>query len=137
MKHHIACRQPISRHLPERMILLAFLALLVPSPASAEYGDVVFNKRSEKAGMRPVIFSHWFHRIRFKCNVCHTEIGFKMRARANDIHMADIKDGKFCGACHNNKIAWGPEKCNLCHSGLAGLTGGIIGGNTTGGPGKL
>ena len=87
--------------------------------------------------MRPVIFPHWFHRIRFKCNVCHTEIGFKMRSGANNIYMKDIKDGKFCGACHNNKIAWGPEKCNLCHTGLPGLDSGTRGGNTTGGPGKL
>lgn len=123
--------------MPEIMILLTLLTLLVPSAVYAEYGDVVINKRAERAGMRPVIFPHWFHRIRFKCNVCHTEIGFKMRAGANDINMADIKDGKFCGACHNNQIAWGPEKCDLCHSGLAGLTSGTSGGNATGGPGKL
>lgn len=86
--------------------------------------------------MRPVIFPHWFHRIRFKCNVCHSEIGFIMRADNNDILMADIKDGKFCGACHNNQVAWGPENCNLCHSGLPGLKSGIQGGNTTDGPGK-
>ena len=129
--------QPFSvRNLPDWLIFLALCTLLVPSHVRAEYGDVVFNKRAEKAGARPVIFSHWFHRIRFKCNVCHSEIGFKMRAGANDILMANIVDGKFCGACHNNQIAWGPENCNLCHSGLSGLTSGIRGGDTTAGPGK-
>jgi c(7)-type cytochrome triheme protein len=136
MKRHTEYLQPFPRHLLEWMILPALLTLLAPSPVLAEYGDVIFNKRAEKSGMRPVIFPHWFHRIRFKCNVCHTEIGFKMRAGANDIHMADIKDGKYCGACHNNQVAWGTENCNLCHSGLAGLKSGIRGGNTTGGPGK-
>lgn len=110
--------------------------LLAPSSARAEYGDVILNKRAEKAGMRPVIFPHWFHRIRFNCMVCHTEFGFKMRAGANDVLMADIINGKFCGACHNNQIAWGPENCQLCHSGLPGLQSGIRGGNTTDGPGK-
>jgi c(7)-type cytochrome triheme protein len=112
------------------------LALLTPLPVHAEYGDVIFNKRAEKEGVRPVIFSHWFHRIRFTCNVCHSEIGFKMRTGANDILMVNITNGKFCGACHNNQIAWGPENCNLCHSGLPGLKSGIRGGNTTDGPGK-
>ena len=32
--------------------------MLATAPARAEYGDVVLNKRAEKAGMRPVIFPH-------------------------------------------------------------------------------
>lgn len=124
------------RKLPGWLILLPLLALLAPTPLRAEYGDVVFNDRAEKEGMRPVIFSHWFHRIRFRCSVCHTEIGFKMRAGSNRISMAKIKDGKFCGACHDNNIAWGPENCHLCHSGLPGLKSGIRGGSSTDGPGK-
>ena len=126
---------PVSKQ-STRLILLALLALLAPAPVRAEYGDVVLNERAEKEGMRPVIFSHWFHRIRFKCSVCHGETGFKMRAGSNKISMANIKDGKFCGACHNNQIAWGPENCHLCHSGLPGLKSGIRGGSTTDGPGK-
>ena len=137
MRREIESKPPRYGRLPETMALLALLILLVPSPVFAEYGDVVLNKRSEKAGMRPVIFPHWFHRIRFKCNVCHTEIGFKMRAGANDIRMSDINNGKFCGACHDKRIAWGPDKCDLCHSGLAGLPSGTVGGNATGGPGKM
>jgi c(7)-type cytochrome triheme protein len=137
MKHHFEFLQTVFRRFPERMVLLSLLTLLVPSSVFAEYGDVVLNKRSEKAGMRPVIFPHWFHRIRFKCNVCHSEIGFKMRAGASDILMADIRKGRFCGACHNDRFAWGPEKCDLCHSGLAGLSSGTVGGNATGGPGKM
>lgn len=102
----------------------------------AEYADVVLNKRAEKAGMRPVVFSHWFHRIRFRCKVCHNELGFKMRAGANNVLMADIIDGEFCGMCHNGQIAWGPENCDLCHSGLPGLESGIYGGHQTTGPGR-
>lgn len=136
MKNCLIHRPIFPRFRPEWVVLLAVLTLLVPSPVHAEYGDVVLNNRAEKAGLRPVIFPHWFHRIRFKCNVCHSEIGFKMRAGANDIHMADIQAGKFCGACHNNQIAWGTENCDLCHSGLPGLKTGIRGGNATGGPGK-
>jgi len=118
------------------IILIVILAIFSVAPVHAEYGDVIINNKAEKSGMRPVIFSHWFHRIRFKCKVCHTEIGFEMRAGANDIRMADIIDGKYCGKCHNNKIAWGPQNCHLCHSGLPGLETGVRGGDSTGGPGK-
>ncbi len=105
-------------------------------PAGAEYADVVLNKRAESEGFRPVVFPHWFHRIRFRCKVCHAELGFKMRVGANDVLMSDIIDGKFCGACHNNEIAWGPERCDLCHTGKPGLPSGIYGGHETGGPGR-
>jgi c(7)-type cytochrome triheme protein len=84
--------------------------------ADAEYGDVVINNYSDKAGMRPAIFPHWFHRVRFACKVCHADLGFKFKAGGNDINMLKIFDGQFCGACHNGEIAWGVENCVLCHS---------------------
>lgn len=113
--------------------LFLFMAF-VASPVQAEYADVVINKRASLAGMRPVIFPHWFHRIRFRCRVCHIEAGFEMRAGANDIYMLDIVEGRFCGKCHNNRIAWGPENCLLCHSGLPGIKSGTQRGGATGGP---
>ena len=76
----------------------------------AEYADIVINRQSDKNGMRPVVFPHWFHRIRFRCKVCHAELGFKMRAGSNEITMTEIIEGRFCGACHNNDIAWSPER---------------------------
>lgn len=116
---------------------VAMLSLLGQSnDAHAEYADVVINRNAEKNGMRPVVFPHWFHRIRFRCKVCHAELGFKMRAGSNLITMADIIDGRFCGACHNNEIAWSPERCDLCHSGRRGLPSGIVGGHETNGPGR-
>lgn len=88
--------------------------------ARAEYGDVVINNHSDAAGMRPAVFPHWFHRIRFRCKVCHADLGFKFKAGGNDINMVKIIDGQYCGACHNGNIAWSIENCNLCHSGKPG-----------------
>jgi c(7)-type cytochrome triheme protein len=116
--------------------LVCALALVVAPDAAPEYGDVVLNHNSEKQGVRPVVFPHWFHRIRFRCKVCHHELGFKMRAGANLVTMTDIIDGRFCGMCHNNQVAWGPDRCDLCHSGKPGLAPGIQGGNETKGPGR-
>lgn len=107
-------------------LFMAFLlsivtALIASTPvAHAEYGDVVINNYSDAAGMRPVIFPHWFHRVRFRCKVCHADMGFKFQAGGNEIDMVKIIDGQFCGACHNGEIAWSVENCNLCHSAKPG-----------------
>ena len=94
--------------------------LLVSQPSQAEYADVVINNYADAAGMRPVVFPHWFHRIRFRCKVCHADLGFKFKAGGNKINMAKIIDGKFCGACHNGEVAWSVENCAMCHSGIPG-----------------
>ncbi|MBF0610683.1 MAG: hypothetical protein G8345_16055 [Magnetococcales bacterium] len=99
------------------LALLTAIVVSGPEPALAEYADVVINNHSDGAGMRPAIFPHWFHRIRFRCKVCHADLGFKFQAGGNNISMLKIIDGEFCGACHNGNIAWSVENCNLCHSG--------------------
>lgn len=119
------------------MILVPLFVIIFSPSVHGEYADVALNKRAEKAGMRPVIFPHWFHRIRFTCNVCHNSEGFIMKVGANDITMAALVDGKFCGMCHNSEIAWGLDRCDTCHSGLPGLATDIKRGEQTRGPGRL
>lgn len=114
----------IRRTLMSRTLLVLSLVLaatfVYSRPAMAEYGDVVINNYSDAAGMRPAVFSHWFHRVRFACKVCHADLGFKFKAGGNEINMLKIIDGKYCGACHNGNIAWSVSNCNLCHSGKPG-----------------
>ena len=104
------------------ILLLACIGIAVGLVAAksshAEYGDIVLNSKSEsmqKAGVDPVVFPHWFHRIRFKCKVCHEDI-FILKKGANDINMAAIMSGEFCGKCHNGLVAWEPLYCDRCHS---------------------
>ena len=120
--------------LPRALVLA--LGLFLAIPVAAEYGDVVLDRNSGKQGMRGVVFPHWFHRIRFRCKVCHSELGFKMRAGANLVLMNDIIEGRFCGMCHNGQIAWTADRCDLCHSAKPGLPAGIQGSSETKGPGK-
>ena len=96
------------------------LATMAAGPARAEYGDVVINNYSDAAKMRPVVFPHWFHRVRFRCKVCHADLGFQFKAGGNQIDMLKIIDGQFCGSCHNGELAWSAENCNLCHSAKPG-----------------
>lgn len=105
----------------KRMVIAFLLGLLSMSTiVSAEYGDVLINNYSDAAGMRPVVFPHWFHRIRFRCKVCHADLGFKMEAGGNQINMLKIIDGEYCGACHNGEVAWSVENCDVCHTGKSG-----------------
>ncbi len=98
------------------------IAISLPSSTSqAEYGDIIMNREAEKSEMPPVVFPHWFHRIRFKCKVCHPDV-FVMRAGANEVSMIKIIKGEFCGKCHNGKIAWAPLYCDRCHSGKSEFT---------------
>lgn len=120
----IDVRAPARPSFMGRMLFVWSLVIISvfadPNPAMAEYGDVVINNYSDAAGMRPVVFPHWFHRIRFRCKVCHADLGFKFKAGGNDINMYKIIEGKFCGACHNGNVAWSVKNCILCHSGKPG-----------------
>lgn len=99
-------------------LFVILIAGIGHSPVThAEYGDVVINNFSDASGVRPVIFPHWFHRIRFSCKTCHSDLGFQMKAGANQINMLKIINGEFCGACHDGQSAWSVDNCELCHSG--------------------
>ena len=102
------------------LIILIIVLSALPFVVNAEYGDVLINNYSEEAGMRPVVFPHWFHRIRFRCKVCHADLGFEFKAGGNKINMLKIIDGEYCGACHDGEVAWAVESCDLCHSGMPG-----------------
>lgn len=113
-------------HLRWSPLLLALfgIAIAIGIPGSisrAEYGDIIMNREAEKSEMPPVVFPHWFHRIRFKCKVCHPDV-FAMKAGANEISMIKIIKGEYCGKCHNGRIAWAPLYCDRCHSGKSEFT---------------
>ena len=101
------------------LVSLLFIAAIAAAGIGyAEYADIVLGRKIEsmkKAGVKPVMFPHWFHRIRFKCKVCHEDI-FILRRGDNDINMNKIINGEYCGKCHNGQIAWEPLYCDRCHS---------------------
>jgi len=91
-------------------------------PLPQEFGNVVMNNHSEKNGVAPAVFSHWLHRSRYTCRLCHVDIGFAMQANGTQMREMDNVRGSYCGACHNGKIAFpvnpasGPKTCDRCHS---------------------
>lgn len=90
-----------------------------PLPAPHEYGNILINRASEKHGVKPVFFSHWSHRLKYACRVCHLELDFAFSANTTEITEEENRNGLYCGACHNGIVAFGhtKENCNKCHSG--------------------
>lgn len=88
--------------------------------AAAVLGDVTFvRKTTGEEDFPPATFSHWNHRVKFKCYVCHNKkVGFEMKAGASvNVSMASIDEGRHCGACHRGQPAFGVgfETCTRCH----------------------
>jgi c(7)-type cytochrome triheme protein len=102
-----------------RWVALVALLQFVPTSAiRAEWGDITFTRAADAAGSEypPATFPHWVHRMQFRCYVCHEDI-FTMKAGSNPITMEAISAGKYCGTCHNGKIAFSVvfESCQRCH----------------------
>jgi len=115
------------------LVLLVGTGLLAHAKGNApkrlpadEYGTLVLNNYTEKAGVRPVVFRHWVHRARHTCRLCHVDIGFAMAAGETQMREEDNRAGQFCGTCHNGKEAFGWESdryadnqnpnCERCHA---------------------
>lgn len=101
-----------------RIIAAAIAALLLAGPAIANRlpGDVRFKRDGDTEGFPPATFPHWVHRIQFRCYACHDAI-FPMKGRKEPITMTAMAEGKWCGACHNGKVAWSIDECQRCHVG--------------------
>jgi c(7)-type cytochrome triheme protein len=98
------------------------LLKLPPIFSPEEYGDVLINRVSKEHNVTPVVFSHWIHRVKYTCRVCHYEIEFSMKSGDTPIVCDNGKmKGMYCATCHNGKDAFGPkgedgENCSKCHN---------------------
>lgn len=96
---------------------------LPPLPPANEYGNIIISRASSSNGVKPVSFSHWQHRLKYTCRVCHSELGFNMKTNTTDITEMANRKGKYCGACHNGKISFRHNgNCDKCHNGNIAYT---------------
>ncbi len=83
-------------------------AMAVPPGKTVEFPDGAMGK---------VIFDGKVHAEKgLKCNDCHTKI-FPMK-KTPGFKMAEMKEGKACGACHNGTKAFtttDAANCTKCH----------------------
>jgi len=94
-----------------------------PLPPPYQYGNILIDRVSTANGVKPVFFSHWSHRVRYTCRVCHFELDFEFEVNGTEITEEDNRNGIFCGTCHNGKEAFAhtPENCDKCHTGVSAL----------------
>ena len=93
---------------------------LPPEPPPELFGNLLINRTSEKSGVKSATFSHWSHRRKYTCRVCHSELEFAFLTNTTEITEAENQAGKYCGACHNGRTAFGHDKanCEKCHNGI-------------------
>ena len=70
------------------------------------------------SGIPPASFPHLPHRVNYRCYACHNTIFPMKEEGTKPITMQDISAGKYCGVCHNGKIAFSGDdlgSCSRCH----------------------
>jgi len=91
-------------------------------PPAHEFGTSLLDRVATANGVKPVVFPHWLHRMKYTCKVCHSELEFEMQVGATEITEAGNREGRYCGACHDGTTAFGPDNhCERCHSGEKGF----------------
>jgi len=116
------------RHLRVLIFAVALSASVVlagvfdlPKPAPPDrYGTVLIDRLAASGESKAVVFSHWRHRARYSCRVCHFELDFQLEVNATEITEEDNRNGLFCGACHNGREAFSVNeaaRCASCHIG--------------------
>jgi len=84
-------------------IALALTSLAWRTTPPHEFGRVVLDNFSSRAGVPPVAFNHWRHRALFTCRLCHVDVGFAMARGDTKISASTNRAGFHCGACHNGR----------------------------------
>jgi len=97
------------------MLLGIFVIFFLTSAALARVGggDIIFTP--EKGGA--VTFSHDFHvkDLGLTCQKCHPSL-YVTKEKDKPVTMAQMNQGKSCGACHNGKDAFSTKgNCSKCH----------------------
>ena len=93
----------------------------LPKPAPPDrYGTVLIDRLAASGASKAVAFSHWRHRARYSCRVCHYELEFQLEVNTTEITEEDNRNGLFCGACHDGREVFSVKdeaSCDRCHTG--------------------
>jgi c(7)-type cytochrome triheme protein len=97
-------------------VALCAVILLSPFDTSAKrIADEVLIPVAETGSVR---FSHYRHieALGNNCVICHNDIFHIQPEKNPTFTMADMAEGKSCGACHNGREAFGVSgNCSPCH----------------------
>lgn len=96
------------------LLAVVFVLLTAAAVNALDLRDVTYDTKN--AGK--VIFSHKQHLqktgIKNNCKACHNSV-FEMKKKGVHYTMAEMYQGKSCGACHNGNDAFKLQQCAKCH----------------------
>ena len=105
-------------------LMMLFPATGVAAGGVTHGGDIIYTKP-----VKSVTFSHKVHveEKGLSCDMCHSKF-FEMQAlksqEKSDFNMDSLYKGKYCGVCHDGKMAFAANtRCASCHSGVKGAAG--------------
>ena len=99
-------------------LIVTLIFVLVASFASARWIEDKVAMPTKEVGK--VNFSHFDHleAVGRNCPTCHNTIFDIDRAKNTSFSMAEMEEGKSCGACHNGTRAFSVAgDCASCHAG--------------------
>jgi len=99
------------------LTILMLLLLALPTVLLASWEKSLVEIKTDATGV--VVFNHDNHFEALgskRCPTCHNAIFNRNRSKNPDFTMADMEQGKACGACHNGEKAFDvKEDCSACH----------------------
>src|SRR5450759_3496487 len=96
---------------PIRLSLLFSISMMVMTIAGPAFADSGGEEIYYTKPLKSVLFSHKLHadELGLTCDMCHMKL-FDMQALAAqekpDFTMNSLYKGKYCGACHDGKMAF-------------------------------
>ena len=100
-----------------RLTILMLLLLALPAVLFASWEKSLVEIQTDATGV--IVFNHDNHFDALgekKCPNCHNGIFNRNRAKNPAFTMAEMEQGKACGACHNGDRAFDVKAdCSLCH----------------------
>jgi c(7)-type cytochrome triheme protein len=100
-----------------KILMLCLTLSLLPAVSRAVPEGIILNWPG--GGEGTVYFDGTIHAKKgYHCDVCHTAGLFQTKKGVDKMTMAAMKQGKFCGVCHNGTKAFSVSDkatCQRCH----------------------
>jgi c(7)-type cytochrome triheme protein len=98
------------------VVVTIWVGAVAAVPLAAGTPAIIVMQQPDVSDEAPVLFKHWKHQRAYKCYSCHPGIFPQWEKTLFDHDAMDA--GKYCGACHDGKVAFLPddEECEVCHA---------------------
>jgi len=79
--------------------------------------DRTIEREANTPGINSAVFPHRAHLEWMGCDMCHPDLFIVKKNATDNLKMAEILKGRFCGKCHL-RVAFPLNNCSRCHPGM-------------------